>query len=186
MTVEKLTALERSRLSVGDWVANNSDAAKALRIIDQLTEALAAEQSRRVEHRQMNQSLNEVNQSLEKRVAQLTEALAAAERVARHAVEGLVQAETVADEYERERDAANALLRRSIPVMSDELLREVGRHLSGQPATPTRTEAEQAVLEATARLPERWLRMVGCRSLCPDTEIPRLCRAELARRGAKP
>lgn len=49
----------------------------------------------------------------------------------RHAAEARVR------ELEQALDAANALLKRSIPVMSDRVLREVNAHLSAQPAAPS-------------------------------------------------
>jgi cysteinyl-tRNA synthetase len=89
--------------------------------------------------------------------------------------------------------AANALLTRIIKYAREDkvvtaratrlarVLSEVEIFLdSAQPAAPARTEAEQAVLDAMARVHERALR-----ASMSEKNLAEACDAELARRGAK-
>ena len=103
-------------------------------------------------------------ESAEREVARLTEALVAAEERRSHANQLAVELEDEvlslrdrAESAERDRDAARALLREWRGLYAGRLLPEVlarqtDAHLSGQPAAPSRTEAESELAALRERV----------------------------------
>lgn len=87
----------------------------------------------------------------------------------------LSQQEHESRRLERQLAAANALLRRCTP-WTDELRAAIQAHLSGQPAAPSRPDAEQRVLDAVSAAVAAWQKG-------PAFDAADVIAAELARRG---
>jgi chromosome segregation ATPase len=150
---------------------------------------LQSERDRRVEHRQMNQSLNEQVQQFRTTVVSLTQDLER-ERASVLEAGGDAQALSLAvDGYKQKLAAADALLSDALDALNQDvwtvLAAGIRAHLAGQTAAPSRTEAERSVLSAIDAAPERvvreWVKApAGIVGFYHDLGV-----AELARRGLK-
>ena len=169
MTIETLTEEERETLTT----RGGGTCARVVRIIDKLTEALAAasdpmrEQTWSERFRVLTERAEAAEAKLaaaerlaDSRLKSFTDAYAAIEHLKATVVDKEIaydmaasraaRAESSAETAEHARDAANALLRRiddwqGPHGLTVTVMNDIKAHLSGQPAAPSRTGADSAL-----------------------------------------
>ena len=147
---EALAAAERREQAAEQnvvWVRDQRDRAESeLHVIRQVNEGLA--NSIKGLHKERIQ-LKTLASAAEREVARLTEALAAAEARTEAEHVDAFEWRARAEAAERDRDAARALLRKSMPAITGTNLRaQIRAHLSSQPAAPARTDSGVAAMTA--------------------------------------